>query len=76
MVHPHHTTHESTRRLPVGQLALQDVPPQQEPQHGPAQNVPQEKDPYEVELMAPKGQRPQVESAEECQVQQKLQPRQ
>jgi hypothetical protein len=46
MVRPHRTARESTDRQPVGQLAPWDVPPQQQMQH-----VPQEEEPFEIELV-------------------------
>jgi hypothetical protein len=46
---------KSTRRQPTGQLAPRNVPPQQELQH----DSPQEEEPFEIVVVAPKRQEPQ-----------------
>jgi hypothetical protein len=50
MVHPCLTARNSTSRQPAGQLAPQDVLLQQEMQHDSSQHIPQEKEPFEIEL--------------------------
>jgi hypothetical protein len=51
MVRTHHTARKSTGRQPTGQLALRDVPPQQEPQP----DSPQEEEPFEIVVTVPAG---------------------
>jgi hypothetical protein len=70
MVHPRRTACKSTGRLPVGQLAPRDAPPQQEPHHDSPQNIPQEEEeePFEVVVVAPEEQEPQGAMAEELQL--------
>jgi hypothetical protein len=54
--------------MSVLQLAPQNMPPQQEPHHDSPQYVPQEEEPFEVELMVYEGQESQCTSAEEHQL--------
>jgi hypothetical protein len=44
---------KSTSRQPTGQLAPQDVPPSQEPQHDSPPHASQEEKPFEIELVVP-----------------------
>jgi hypothetical protein len=53
MVRPCCIAYKSTGRQPAGQLAPRDVPPQQEMQHDSPQHVPQEEEPFEIELAVP-----------------------
>jgi hypothetical protein len=61
MDRPRRTTLKSTRRLPVGQLAPREVPPQQESHH----DSPQEEEPFEIVVMAPERQEPEGAPTEE-----------
>jgi hypothetical protein len=54
MVHPCRTAHKSTGHQPAGQLAPRDVPPQQGMHHDSPQHVPQEEEPFEIELVTPR----------------------
>jgi hypothetical protein len=66
MAHTRCTARKSTGRLPVGQLAPQHVPPPQEAQP----NAPQEashEEPFEIELVVPKGPTAEGSLAEEQQ---------
>jgi hypothetical protein len=51
MVRTRRTARKSTGRQPTGQLALRDVPPQQEPQP----NSAQEEEPFEIVVTVPAG---------------------
>jgi hypothetical protein len=62
MSHTHRTTHKSTGRQPIGQLAPRNVPQPQEPQH-----VSQDEEPFEIELVVPESLAAQGTPAEEQQ---------
>jgi hypothetical protein len=51
MAHTHHTARKSTGRLPVGQLAPQNVPQPQESQPDVPHEASQEEEPFEIELV-------------------------
>jgi hypothetical protein len=54
MARTHHTARKSTDRLPVGQLAPQNVPQPQESQPDVPQEASPEEEPFEIELVVPK----------------------
>jgi hypothetical protein len=51
MVRTHHTARKITGHQPTGQLALRDVPPQQELQL----DSPQEEEPFKIVVTVPAG---------------------
>jgi hypothetical protein len=51
MVRPLRTARKSTDHQPTGQLAPQNMPQQQEMQHDSPQHIPQEEEPFEIELV-------------------------
>jgi hypothetical protein len=53
MAHTHHTARNSTGRLPVGQLAPQNMPQPQESQPDVPQEKSPEDEPFEIELVVP-----------------------
>jgi hypothetical protein len=53
MARTHRTTRKSTSRLPVGQLAPQNVQQPQESQPDAPQEASQEEEPFEIELVVP-----------------------
>jgi hypothetical protein len=53
MAHTHRTARKSIGRLPVGQLAPQNVPQPQESQADAPQEASQEEEPFEIELVVP-----------------------
>jgi hypothetical protein len=53
MPRTHHTAYKSTGRQPTGQLAPQNVPPPQGPQHDSPPCASQEEEPFEIELVVP-----------------------
>jgi hypothetical protein len=61
------TTSKSTNRLPVGQLAPQNVPQPQESQPDIPQEASPEEEPFEIELVVPKSPTAQDSPAEEQQ---------
>jgi hypothetical protein len=67
MARTHRTTHKSTGRLPVGQLAPQNVPQPQESQPDIPQEVSPEEEPFEIELVVPESPTAQDSPAEEQQ---------
>jgi hypothetical protein len=62
-----HTTCKSTGRLPVGQLAPQNVPQPQESQPDIPQEASLEEEPFEIELVVPESPTAQDSPAEEQQ---------
>jgi hypothetical protein len=60
MARTHHTTRKSTNRLPVGQLATQNVPCPQESQPDAPQHASQEEEPFVIELVVPESPMAQV----------------
>jgi hypothetical protein len=56
MAHTHHTACKSTGRLPVGQLAPQNVPQPQESQPDIPQEATPAEEPFEIELVVPESQ--------------------
>jgi hypothetical protein len=62
-----HTARKSTGRLPIGQLAPQNVPPPQESQPDIAQEASPEEEPFEIELVVPESPTAQDSPAEEQQ---------
>jgi hypothetical protein len=68
MAHTHRTAHKSTGRLPVGQLAPQNVPQPQESQPDIPQEATPEEEPFEIELVVPKSPTTQDSPAEEQQL--------
>jgi hypothetical protein len=62
-----HTTRKSTGRLPVGQLAPQNVPQPQESQPDASQEATQEEEPFEIELVVPESPMAQGSPTEEHQ---------
>jgi hypothetical protein len=67
MARTRRTTHKSTGRPPVGQLAPRNVPQPQEPQPDAPQYASQEEEPFEIELVAPEGPMAQDSPTEEQQ---------
>jgi hypothetical protein len=63
----HHTARKSTGRLPVGQLAPQNVPQPQESQPDIPQEASPEEEPFEIELVVPESPTAQDSPAEEQQ---------
>jgi hypothetical protein len=61
------TARKSTGRLPIGQLAPQNVPPPLESQPNVQQEASGEEDPFEIELVVPKSSTTQDSPAEEQQ---------
>jgi hypothetical protein len=61
------TARKSTGRLPIGQLAPQNVPPPLESQPNVPQEASGEEDPFEIELVVPKSSTTQDSPAEEQQ---------
>jgi hypothetical protein len=61
----HRIARKSTGRSPVGQLAPQNVPQPQESQPDAPQYTSQEEEPFEIELVVPKGPTAQGSPAEE-----------
>jgi hypothetical protein len=61
------TTHKSTSRLPVGQLAPRNVPQPQESQPDVPQEASPEEEPFEIELVVPESPTAQDSRAEEQQ---------
>jgi hypothetical protein len=61
------TARKSTDRLPVGQLAPQNVPQPQESQPDAPQEASQEEEPFEIELVVPESPTVQGSPAEEQQ---------
>jgi hypothetical protein len=55
MARTHRTARKSTGRLPVGQLAPQNVPQPQESQPNLPQEAAPEEEPFEIELVVPEG---------------------
>jgi hypothetical protein len=53
MAHTRRTARKSTDRLPVGQLALRNVPQPQESQPDIPQETSSEEEPFEIELVVP-----------------------
>jgi hypothetical protein len=60
MARTHHTARKSTNRLPVGQLATQNVPCPQESQPDAPQHASQEEEPFVIELVVPESPMAQV----------------
>jgi hypothetical protein len=67
MAHTRRTTCKSTGRLPIGQLASQNVPQPQESQPDRPQEASPEEEPFERELVVPESPTAQDMSAEEPQ---------
>jgi hypothetical protein len=67
MARTHRTTRKSTGRLPVGQLAPQNVPQPQESQPDVPQETSLEEEPFEIELVVPESPTAQDSLAEEQQ---------
>jgi hypothetical protein len=67
MARTHRTARKSTGRLPIGQLAPQNVPQPQESQPDIPQKASPEEEPFEIELVVPKSPTAQDTSAEEHQ---------
>jgi hypothetical protein len=65
MAHTHYTTHKSTGRLPIGQLAPRNVPQPQESQPDVPQEASPEEEPFEIELVVPENPMAQYSLAEE-----------
>jgi hypothetical protein len=65
MAHTRHTLCKSTGRLPIGQLAPQNVPQPQESQPDVLQEASPEEEPFEIELVVPENPTAQDSSAEE-----------
>jgi hypothetical protein len=59
------TARKSTSRLPVGQLAPQDMPQPQESQPDVPQEATPEEEPFEIELVVPESPTAQDSPAEE-----------
>jgi hypothetical protein len=68
MAHTCRTTHKSTGRLPVGQLAPRNVPQPQESQPDIPQEATPEEEPFEIELVVPESPSAQDSPAEEKQL--------
>jgi hypothetical protein len=54
MPRSHLTARKSAGHQPTGQLAPQDVPQPQEPQHDSPPHTSQEEEPFEIELVVPR----------------------
>jgi hypothetical protein len=67
MTHTRRTARKSTCRLPIGQLAPQNVPQPQESRHDIPQEASPEEKPFEIELVVPKSPMAQDSPAEEQQ---------
>jgi hypothetical protein len=67
MARTRHTTRKSTGRLPVGQLAPQNVPQPQESQPDIPQEATPEEEPFEIELVVPESPTAQDSPAKEQQ---------
>jgi hypothetical protein len=67
MARTRRTTHKSTDRLPVGQLAPRNVPQPQESQPDVPQEASPEEEPFEIELVIPESPTAQDSPAEEQQ---------
>jgi hypothetical protein len=67
MAHTRHTACKSTDRLPIGQLAPQNVPQPQESQPNVSQEASPEEEPFEIELVVPESPTTQDSPAEEQQ---------
>jgi hypothetical protein len=67
MARTYRTTRKSTGRLPVGQLAPQNVPQPQESQPDIPQEASPEEEPFEIELVVPESPTAQDSPAEEQQ---------
>jgi hypothetical protein len=67
MARTHRTTRKSTDRLPIGQLAPQNVPQPQESQPDVPQEASPEEEPFEIELVIPESPTAQDSPAEEQQ---------
>jgi hypothetical protein len=67
MTHTHRTTRKSIGRLPVGQMAPQNVPRPQESQPDVPQEASPEEEPFEIELVVPESPTTQDSPAEEQQ---------
>jgi hypothetical protein len=67
MAHTRRTACKSTDRLPVSQLAPQNVPQPQESQPDLPQEASPEEEPFEIELVVPESPTAQVSPAEEQQ---------
>jgi hypothetical protein len=65
MARTHHTAHKSTDRLPVGQLAPQNVLALQESQPDVPQEASPKEEPFEIELVVPESPTAQDSPAEE-----------
>jgi hypothetical protein len=65
MARTRHTARNSTGRLPVGQLAPQNVPQPQESQPDIPQKASPEEEPIEIELVVPESPTAQDSPAEE-----------
>jgi hypothetical protein len=65
MAHTRRTARKSTGRLPVGQLAPQNVPQPQESQPDVPQEASPEEKPFEIELVVPESPTAQDSPAEE-----------
>jgi hypothetical protein len=65
MAHTHRTARKSTSRLPVGQLAPQNVSQPQESQPNVPQEASPEEEPFEIELVVPESPMAQDSPAEE-----------
>jgi hypothetical protein len=61
------TARKSTDRLPIGQLAPQNVPQPQESQPDVPQDTSQEEEPFEIELVVPESPTAQDSPTEEQQ---------
>jgi hypothetical protein len=67
MAHTRHTACKSTGRLPIGQLAPQNVPQPQESKPDIPQETSPEEEPFEIELVVPESPTAQDSPAEEQQ---------
>jgi hypothetical protein len=67
MARTHRTARKSTSRLPIGQLAPQNVPQPQESQPDIPQEASPEEEPFEIELVVPESPTAQDSPAEEQQ---------
>jgi hypothetical protein len=67
MAHTRHTARKSTYRLPIGQLAPQNVPQPQDSQPDVPQEASPEEEPFEIELVVPESPTAQDSPAEEQQ---------
>jgi hypothetical protein len=67
MARTRHTARKSTSRLPVGELAPQNVPQPQESQPDVPQEASPEEEPFEIELVVPESPTDQDAPTEEKQ---------